>query len=114
MAENLTYCQFCVMPSTKPHLRFGDDGVCDACRSFIQREKIDWSLRSNELFKILDRYRSKDSSNWDCVVPVSGGKDSTYQVIKMLEFGMNPLCVTSTTCDLSEIGRTNIENIKTL
>ena len=42
------------------------------------------------------------------------GKDSTYQVIKMLEFGMNPLCVTSTTCDLSEIGRTNIENIKSL
>ena len=36
--------------------------------------KIDWSLRSNELFKILDRYRSKDLSNWDCVVPVSGGK----------------------------------------
>jgi len=45
---------------------------------------------------------------------VSGGKDSTYQVIRMLQLGLNPLCVTSTTCDLAEIGRKNIENIKHL
>lgn len=62
--------------------------------------------------EILDRYRSKDGSNWDCIIPVSGGKDSTYQVITMLELGMNPLCVTATTCDLTDIGRRNIENIK--
>lgn len=61
---------------------------------------------------ILDRYRSKDGSNWDCIIPVSGGKDSTYQVVTMLELGMNPLCVTATTCDLTDIGRRNIENIK--
>jgi N-acetyl sugar amidotransferase len=60
----------------------------------------------------LERYRSKDGSNYDCVIPVSGGKDSTYQVIRMLELGMNPLCVTATTCQLSEIGRRNIENLK--
>lgn len=65
-----------------------------------------------ELLDILDRYRSKDGSNWDCIIPVSGGKDSTYQVVTMLELGMNPLCVTATTCDLTEIGRKNIENIK--
>ena len=46
-----------------------------------------------------------DGSNWDCIVPVSGGKDSTYQVIRMLQLGLNPLCVTATTCDLSAIGR---------
>jgi N-acetyl sugar amidotransferase len=45
---------------------------------------------------------------------VSGGKDSHYQVIRILQLGMNPLCVTATTCDLSEIGRRNIENIKNL
>jgi N-acetyl sugar amidotransferase len=47
-------------------------------------------------------------------VPVSGGKDSTYQVVRMLQLGLNPLCVTSSTCDLSEIGRLNIENLKRL
>jgi len=47
-------------------------------------------------------------------VPVSGGKDSTTQVIRMIQLGMNPLCVTATTCDLSDIGRKNIQNIKSL
>jgi N-acetyl sugar amidotransferase len=62
----------------------------------------------------LERHRRKDGSNWDCIVPVSGGKDSTFQVVRMLQLGMNPLCVTATTCDLSEIGRRNIQNIKNL
>lgn len=102
------------MPHTKPHLKFTDNGICDACRIYAEREEIDWDSRKEELSTILEQYRSKDGSNWDCVVPVSGGKDSTYQVIRMLQLGMNPLCVTSTTCDLSEIGRKNIENIKKL
>jgi len=110
----LRYCKKCVMPHTKPHLQFTEDGVCDACRIYDEREKIDWDDRKQQLLNILDKYRSKDGSNWDCIVPVSGGKDSTYQVIRMLQLGMNPLCVTSTTCDLSEIGRKNIENIKNL
>ena len=63
---------------------------------------------------ILDRYRNRDGSNWDCIVPVSGGKDSTYQVVRILQLRLNPLCVTSTTCDLSAIGRANIENLKRL
>ena len=102
------------MPHTKPHLKFTEEGICDACRIYGEREDIDWDSRKKELLTILDKYRSKDGTNWDCVVPVSGGKDSTYQVIRMLQLGMNPLCVTSTTCDLSEIGRKNIENIKNL
>lgn len=102
------------MPHTKPHLQFNDDGVCDACRLYDERETIDWTQRRTELDSILDKYRDTEGENWDCVVPVSGGKDSTYQVIRMLQLGMNPLCVTSTTCDLSEIGRKNIENLKRL
>jgi N-acetyl sugar amidotransferase len=102
------------MPDTKPDLKFNDEGVCSACENFSQRETIDWDARKRELREILERYRSKDGSNWDCIVPVSGGKDSTYQVVRMLQLGMNPLCVTATTCDLSDIGRKNIENIKSL
>ena len=89
-----------------------EEGICNACRNYENRRNVDWTKRREELTEILDRYRSKDGSNWDCIIPVSGGKDSTYQVITMLELGMNPLCVTATTCDLTPIGRANIENIK--
>jgi N-acetyl sugar amidotransferase len=101
------------MPNTKPDLFFDDAGVCAACNSFLQRDVIDWKTRKTQLENLLTEHRSLNGK-WDCVIPVSGGKDSTYQVIKALEFGMNPLCVTATTCDLTEIGLQNIENIKSL
>ena len=110
----IKYCKKCVMPNTKPNLRFDEEGVCNACRNFENRKEINWEKRKKSLEEILNRYRSKDGSNWDCILPVSGGKDSTFQVIKMLELGMNPLCVTSTTCNLTEIGRRNIENLQNL
>jgi len=109
----LKYCRHCVMPHTKPDLLIDAEGVCNACRAYEQRAEVNWSQRKGELLQILDRYR-RGSDNWDCVVPVSGGKDSTYQVVRMLQLGMNPLCVTATTCDLSDIGRRNIANIKRL
>jgi N-acetyl sugar amidotransferase len=101
------------MPDTKPDLFFDNDGVCAACNAFLQRDLVDWTTRRSQLENLLTRHRSS-TGKWDCVIPVSGGKDSTYQVIKALEFDMNPLCVTSTTCDLTEIGLRNIENIKNL
>jgi N-acetyl sugar amidotransferase len=110
----IKYCTQCVMPDTKPDLLLDEDGVCNACRSFEQRKVVDWDQRKQELLEVVGRYRSKDSNTWDCIVPVSGGKDSTYQVIRMLQLGLNPLCVTSTTCHLSDIGRKNIENIKNM
>lgn len=110
----IRYCTRCLFPDTKPDLSFDEQGVCNACRNFERRPAVDWNKRKEELLRILERYRSKDGSNWDCIVPVSGGKDSHFQTIKMLELGMNPLCVTATTCDLSQIGRQNIENLKSL
>lgn len=107
----IKYCRTCVLPDTKPDLWFDENGVCSACLNYQNRAQVDWTKRREELDTILSRYRSQ-SGNWDCIVPVSGGKDSTYQVLRLLELGMNPLCVTSTTCDLSDIGRKNIENIK--
>ncbi len=110
----IRYCRRCVMPHTKPDLYIDDEGICSACRSYEHRRNIDWDQRMQELLRILDRYRSKDSTNYDCIIPVSGGKDSHFQTIRMLEFGMKPLCVTATTDQLSEIGRHNIENLKRL
>jgi N-acetyl sugar amidotransferase len=102
------------MPDTKPDLHLDDEGVCNACRSYEKRNKVDWNARHKELLLVLEKYRTRDGSNWDCIVPVSGGKDSTYQVVRMLQLGLNPLCVTSSTCDLSELGRKNITNLKHL
>jgi N-acetyl sugar amidotransferase len=110
----LTYCKHCVMPDTKPDLNLDDEGVCNACRSYEKRKDVDWDARHKELLQVLEKYRSRDGSNWDCIVPVSGGKDSTYQVVRMLQLGLNPLCVTSSTCDLSVLGRQNITNLKHL
>ena len=106
-------CSCCLLPSSKPDLYFDEEGVCTACTAYFDRPNIDWDKRRAELLKILETYRRSDGY-WDCLIGVSGGKDSTFQVIKMLEFGMNPLCVTATTCDESELGRKNIENLKNL
>lgn len=114
MSKPITYCVRCLMPETKPDLFIDREGVCSACRYYENRGRIDWAQRRVELKRILDTYRSGDGSRNDCVVPVSGGKDSHFQVIKMLEMGMNPLCVTATTDNLSALGRKNIENLKNL
>jgi N-acetyl sugar amidotransferase len=107
------FCKECVLPNTKPDLFFNEDGVCNACINYKNRKNIDFSSREKEFKKILDFYKSKNN-NWDCIVPVSGGKDSTYQVYKIKELGYNPLCVVATTCHLTEIGRSNIENLKNM
>lgn len=109
----IRYCVNCVMPITKPDLFFDEFGVCSACKAFNERIEINWENRFSELQSILSKHRSSNGE-WDCVIPVSGGKDSIYQVIKALEFGMTPLCVTASTCDLSSIGLRNIENLKRL
>ena len=110
----LKYCSRCVMPDTKPDLILDEEGVCNACRSYERRKEVDWDAREKELVEVVARYRNRAGGNWDCIVPVSGGKDSTYQVVRMLQLGLNPLCVTSTTCDESALGRLNIENLQAL
>ena len=110
----IKYCSNCLLPSTKPDLRFDDDGTCSACVAYQNRAKVDWLERESEFRALVSKYKAKSNSKWDCIIPVSGGKDSTVQVLKILELGLNPLCVTSTTCDVSPIGRRNIENIKNL
>lgn len=105
----LRYCTRCLYPSSKPDLSFRADGVCSACDAFEQRKDVDWQARKAEFIALTDRYRGRGT--YDCIVPVSGGKDSTYQVVTLLEHGLNPLCVTAATDDLSDIGRRNLDNI---
>jgi N-acetyl sugar amidotransferase len=109
----IRFCARCLYPETKPDLWFGDDGVCSACLNYENRKAVDWEQRRREFHEVTGRYRRR-GDNYDCIVPVSGGKDSTYQAWRLLEAGLTPLCVTSTTCSLSEIGRRNIDNLKRL
>src|SRR3546814_8501619 len=89
----LTYCVRCVMPDTKPELFLDEEGVCNACRSYEKRNEGDWGQRERELSEILAKFRNSDGSNWDSIVPVGGGKDSTNQDVRMLAHGLNPYWV---------------------
>ncbi len=101
-------CKSCLMPSTRPDTAFVD-GECSACISYRKRDEVDWKLREDELCKILET--APPWQDYDCIVASSGGKDSTWQVLKLLELGARPLVVTATTCMLTEIGRKNIDNL---
>jgi len=90
----MLYCKKCLMPDTRPGSIFDKEGVCQACRNYEKRETINWKKRNEELRKLCDKYRRKDSF-YDCVIPVSGGKDSHFllHTIKV-DMGMNPLLIT--------------------
>ena len=102
-------CSNCCLPETRPDLAFVD-GVCAACLNYAKRKTIDWSSRRRELVKLLES-ATPNGSGYDCIVPSSGGKDSTYQVMTLLDLGAKPLVVTATTCHLTRIGRANIDNL---
>ena len=111
----MKYCKKCLYPDTKPQLRFDEYGVCDACIWAEQKEKIDWESRRKDLAVILDKYKSKDNSKYDCIIPISGGKDSHFQThVIVNEFGLRPLVVNFLPIDLIPLGRKNLENLKNL
>ena len=111
----MKYCQKCLYPDTKPELIFDENGVCSACNSIIFKDKIDWNLRKNQLDQIFEKYRNNNDSTYDCIIPVSGGKDSHYQAYVIKEkFGLNPLLVNFHPIDFTDIGRKNMENLKSL
>lgn len=100
------------MPNTKPDLHFDEHGVCDACRSAELKELIDWTKREQEFRELIDRYRVSDGSRYDCIIPVSGGKDSTYQAYMAKKvYGLNPLCVTFAPTYPTELGKKNLANL---
>ena len=65
----IKYCIKCLYPETKPDLRFDEEGTCSACLSYKDRDDIDWDERRNKFLDIVSKYRSKDGSNYDCVIP---------------------------------------------
>ena len=111
----MRYCKFCLLPDTKPQLVFDKNGICSACINNKLKQNVDWESKHKDFLKLLEKYKNKDDSNYDCIIPVSGGRDSTYQTYAMKEtFGMNPLAVAFHPLDQTDIGRKNLDNLKKL
>lgn len=90
----MRYCKRCLMPDTRPGSIFDNKGICRACRNYEKRKTVNWEKRKAELKELCDKYR-RDDSYYDCLIPVSGGKDSHFLVYTMkVEMGMNPLLIT--------------------
>ena len=99
-------CKKCLTLETKNNLLLNK--ICSACRYFEIRKKINWKKREKEFEK---EFQNK-SSNYDCIIPVSGGKDSTYQILKALEFNLKSIGIFIDTGHMPDIGKKNFENLK--
>ena len=111
---DIKFCKSCLFPETKPDLHFNDDGICSACVGANNKDvNIDWDKRAQEFSRIIDKFRLPENEiGYDCLIPVSGGKDSTYQAYFMkFVCNMNPLCVCFETTMTTELGRQNLDNI---
>lgn len=111
----MKWCSSCVLPDTRPNLSIGEDGVCNACKSHGTKRDIDWTSRAEQLRSVVDwAKQSASPTGYDCVIPVSGGKDSTWQTICCLKLGLRPLAVTWKTPARTAIGQQNLDNLISL
>tara|TARA_B100000963_G_scaffold359317_1_gene386339 strand:- start:454 stop:1641 length:1188 start_codon:yes stop_codon:yes gene_type:complete len=96
--NKIKYCTRCVYPINTVNLSIDDEGVCSSCRTAEAFENVSesfWEERKNKFSEIIKPYTNNENSNYDCLIPVSGGKDSYYQTHLMAkEFGLKPLLVT--------------------
>jgi N-acetyl sugar amidotransferase len=110
----MTYCKRCVYPivSATP-MTIGDDGICSGCKTYDEQKKIDWTRREKLWRELVADYKSKSGRNYDCLIPVSGGKDSFWQIhlVKMV-YGMNPLLVTYGENNHTDVGMRNIQRMR--
>ena len=112
----MRYCQRCCYPeNAQPSIIFDDQGVCSGCRVVESRPSIDWAERERWLRELLAEYKAKAKAArnpYDCLIPVSGGKDSHYQAYLMkIRYGMNPLFVTYNHLYNTKVGLRNLENM---
>ncbi len=88
------YCKTCLMPDTRPRIVFDENGVCNACHTAKRKKSIDWDARRKEFLELVEAHRNREGP-YDCIVPWSGGKDSSAIAWRLkFEFGLNPLLVT--------------------
>ncbi|MBI1945834.1 MAG: N-acetyl sugar amidotransferase [Deltaproteobacteria bacterium] len=90
--SDLVRCKRCHLPETYETIEFDSDGICNICRSTEKKQQIDWAERKKLLDTLVEKYRGK--AEYDCIVPFSGGKDSTFQLwYLMTQYKLKPLVV---------------------
>lgn len=107
---NMQYCVRCCMPSSNEGMEFDEMGICRACYSAEQKMHINWVEREKSLRKLLDYHKSLNR-DYDCIVPISGGKDSTFQLHVVTKvYGLRALAVTFSHNWFTETGKYNLQN----
>ena len=110
----MKYCKHCLQPDTRPNTFFSDDGTCPACAYFGELKKVDWEERLEVLIELFEKYPRKKGSHHDCIIGVSGGKDSTRQALFLRDrLGVNPLlaCLSYPPEQMTERGASNLSNL---
>jgi N-acetyl sugar amidotransferase len=107
----IKFCNECIMPNSRPRIVFNEKSICNACLHSKKKENINWNERKLEFLELVNKIKfdtKKNNRLYDCVVPWSGGKDSTSIAIKLkFEFGLNPLLVTFSPLIVNECGNNN-------
>jgi len=107
----MKYCKNCILPDTRPGIILDQGGICSGCRGHEKKNnQIDWKKRYKILQDIIKKTKKK-SKGYDCVVPVSGGKDSWYQLITAKEHNLKVLAVTWKTPSRTKIGQENLDSM---
>lgn len=109
-------CKRCLYTENHPlHITFDDEGICSGCRVHEEKFTLDWGEREEKLRTLLESYRNTDGMSYDCIVPVSGGRDS-YYIVHVLKnvYGMNPLLVSYNKHYNTHVGIRNFQYLKTI
>lgn len=110
----MKYCAKCCQPDTRPKVVFNEEGVCGACQWEEEKKSINWHERERELIKIANKAKSQamKRNTYDCVLGVSGGKDSTFTALYARDkLGLNCLLVSAAPDDITPIGVQNFNNL---
>lgn len=106
--KDVCWCSNCLTMSTRPRITFDERGWCNACVWTEKKKTLQWDEREKELVNLLDKQRRSDG-RFDCLVPVSGGKDGSYVAYNLKhKYGMNPLALTVTPALALELGDRNL------
>jgi sugar phosphate isomerase/epimerase len=111
---SVTYCKRCLNVSTRPNIVFSKEGLCPPCKNFVHPDDINWDERISKLQEIITFAKKNNGSGYDCIVGVSGGKDSTRQALYVKEhFGLKPLLVSMNYPpeQISQNGANNLSNL---
>jgi N-acetyl sugar amidotransferase len=112
----MIFCSRCLYPSNHPlNITFDERGVCSGCLVHEEKDSLDWRERGEKLGRILSEFRSKSGDNYDCIVPVSGARDS-YFIVHTLKhvYGMHPLLVNYNKHYNTQRGIRNLAYLRTL